>query len=81
MEDVGFSNIKFYLPIPSYRYPELILPLDNKDNIKLLRDHYRGRGDIKDKIRTYLLLIIHGLHLEKALSNSFSIIARNELAK
>ena len=81
LENVGFSDIKFYLPIPSYRYPELILPLDNKDNIKLLRDHYRGRGDIKDKIRTYLLLIIHGLHLEKALSNSFSIIARNELAK
>lgn len=76
LKDVGFSNVKFYLPIPSYRYPELVLPLNGDNNISIIADYYRSSTGARERIRNCLLYMIHRLHLEKMLSNSFSIVAR-----
>ena len=70
LKEVGFSDIKFYLPIPTYRDPDVMWSLDNRNLVKYyINILSSSRLKILKKIGVML-------HMEKIFSSSFCICAR-----
>lgn len=80
IEEVGFSEIEFFLPIPSYQNPLFIIPLDNNNVFGyFLRHLFSMRSKkFKGQIIYYVSQILLSLNLMKYLVPAYSIIARKK---
>lgn len=71
LEEAGFSEYEIYLAIPSYRYPQGILNINDRARIKAFI-----KNNLKDRFYFQIFWnVLVTLHLDTIFSNSFSIVA------
>jgi len=70
--DAGFDHIEFYTALPSYKLPEYILPIDDKENIK----QKIQETNAKAVYRYASYLLAHSNYLYKKIGPDFIILCR-----
>ncbi len=76
LEYNSFSNIKFFMPLPSYNMPLEFVDLDNKITANYYIKHFVSGDTLKKKIKKKLLLAATWLGMASLFSDDFTIIAR-----
>lgn len=73
LKELGFNSVSFYTAMPSYREPEVIVPIDDNKYIKFYYENYglRGLKALKRSIPQFILRV----NLMKHFVPSFLILA------
>ncbi len=75
LSKVGFTQIKFYWPIPSYRFPKTIIPLESNKALKYWKNQIMMCNNLKRIVYKYIPTEIIPLQF---LCYSYAIVAKKE---
>lgn len=78
LKNAGFKKIKFFSPIPDYRFPRFIVPLDSAtgyENLLNIKTKVGRRNTIGRQINYHIYKFLIDAGLIKYLSNSYIITA------
>jgi len=67
-KEAGFTNIKIYYPLPTYREPYSMVDSDDRGKLKIVKKYLRS------PLRSILLNILYYFRLEKLFIHSFSLV-------
>ncbi|MGH9580524.1 MAG: class I SAM-dependent methyltransferase [Terriglobales bacterium] len=74
----GFDRLEFYLPLPSYQHPEVILPIEGGNCLRYWVKHLLIPRRFLHRVYAAGLLLMDWLGILKFLASDFVLVARRQ---